>query len=623
MIKPIKRLLLLLFVFSCNISTAGEKILDFNSKINILNNGDILVLETIKINVENRRIRHGIYRDSPTVYFGAFLSNQKFNLTIIDVKLDGNKVDFIKERLLNGIRIRIGSKNYYVSKGIHTYSIEYIAEQQAKSFDDSEGLYWNVTGPGWIFPIEKASVDIYLPDHQQFSFLTNKAWTGKQGSTSQNFTSKTNNNSIHFETTRGLSSYEGLTIQTTWSKGAITSPKSQTWQFIKSNVFWLLSIIMLLLYPLYFYNTWKKAGIDPPKDPVFAIFEPPNNISPAAMRFVREKYHDSKGFSIAIMSLAAKNYISIEQSSKKKFILTKQNKKSESTLSKGEKAIFGYLFDKQKTVVISDEYNSRIKAAMGLLELTITNEHQEAFYKDNGKIWMIGVAISLVVLSFTWIHFFNWSSYAAPYLIFSAVTIVVSSVIISFAKKPSQKILAAIVPSGVLIITLMSESEKVYIAYLVITILIILTNALFFHLIQAPTVFGQNLLGKIEGFRMYLNTAEQDRLDLMHPPEMTPKLFEKYLPYALALDVENRWSEQFNKAMQAQGKNMNGYQPNWYVGNNYSRFNFATTASSIGTGLASSTIAAATPPAPSGGSGGFGGGGFSGGGGGGGGGGGW
>ncbi len=618
-----KKLILLFVMLLCNLSVASERILDFNSNIQVLDNGDILVLETIKINVENQRIRHGIYRDSPTVYLGAFLSHQKFNVTIINVKLDGTEVDYSKERLLNGIRIKIGSKDYYVSKGIHNYSIEYIAEQQIKSFDDSEGLYWNVTGSGWIFPIDKASVNINLPDSQPFDFLTSDAWTGKQDSTEQNFISKINNNSIHFETTRGLSSYQGLTVQTTWNKGAITNPKNQTWQFIKNNVFWLLSIIMLLLYPLYFYNTWKKVGIDPPKDPIYPVFEPPNNISPAAMRFVREKYHDSKSFSIAIMNLAAKNYITIEQISKKKYVLTKQYKKKTKQLSKGEKAMFGYLFDRQKTVVIDKKYNPRIKTAMSLLETTISNEYKDAFYKDNAKVWMIGVVISLIVLLFTWVHFFNLSSYAISYLLTSGAAILASAFILYFAKKTYQKILAAVIPAGVLIFALLSLSNKVYIAYLVLITLIILTNALFYHLIQAPTVFGQKLLGKIDGFRLYLNTAEQDRLDLMHPPEMTPKLFEKYLPYALALGVENRWSEQFNNAMQAQGKDMSNYHPNWYIGNNYSRFDFTTTASTIGAGLASSAVAAATPPAPSGGSGGFGGGGFSGGGGGGGGGGGW
>jgi Predicted membrane protein (DUF2207) C-terminal domain len=44
---------------------------------------------------------------------------------------------------------------------------------------------------------------------------------------------------------------------------------------------------------------------------------------------------------------------------------------------------------------------------------------------------------------------------------------------------------------------------------------------------------------------MYLIAAEQDRLEFFHPPERTPELFEKYLPFALALDVENEWCNLF------------------------------------------------------------------------------
>jgi hypothetical protein len=54
------------------------------------------------------------------------------------------------------------------------------------------------------------------------------------------------------------------------------------------------------------------------------------------------------------------------------------------------------------------------------------------------------------------------------------------------------------------------------------------------------------VLDKIEGFRTYLAAAEGDRLDRMTPPEKTPGLYQAYLPYALALGVENRWSEQFS-----------------------------------------------------------------------------
>jgi uncharacterized membrane protein YgcG len=614
---------LIVFCLFCTTGFTSENILNFHSRIDVLDNGDIHVTETIDIKVENRNIRHGIYRDNPTVYLGAFLSHQKFNIIIVDVKLDGNDVNYTTERLMNGIRVKIGSKDYYVSKGVHQYKIEYLSKQQIKTFSGSEGIYWNVTGTGWMFPINKASVDIYFSNAGSFSILSQDAWTGSQGSAGKHYTSQIYNDHIHFETTKKLYQYQGLTVQATWPEGIITNPQSKTWSFIKNNFFWLASIILLSLYPWYFYKTWKKVGIDPPKDPIYPLFKPPNNISPAAMRFVREKHYDSKGFSIAIMNLAVKNFITIEQVSKKKYILTKQSVKSEKELSRGESAIYGHLFLRKNTITIKNEYNSRVKTASGILDSKITNEHQAAFYKDNKTLWKAGVFISLVALFIAWVHFFNLSSYALNYLYMPLFAIILSAGALSFTKKPIYKLIVSIIPVIILIGTILNQSNKVYIAYLVIICFIIILNALFYHLLQAPTVFGQKLLGKIEGFRMYLNTAEQDRLDLMHPPEMTPQLFEKYLPYALALGVENKWSEQFNNAMKIQDKEIGNYHPNWYIGNNYSNFDFASTASSIGAGLASSVISASTPPSSSGSSSGFGGGGFSGGGGGGGGGGGW
>ena len=71
-------------------------------------------------------------------------------------------------------------------------------------------------------------------------------------------------------------------------------------------------------------------------------------------------------------------------------------------------------------------------------------------------------------------------------------------------------------------------------------------HAVFLFLLRAPTPFGRQALDEIEGFRTFLAAAEGDRLDRMTPPEKTPALFQAYLPYALALGVENRWSENFS-----------------------------------------------------------------------------
>ncbi len=144
---------------------------------------------------------------------------------------------------------------------------------------------------------------------------------------------------------------------------------------------------------------------------------------------------------------------------------------------------------------------------------------------------------------------------------------------------------------------------------------------LFNYLLKAPTPFGQKILDEIAGFRQYLSTAEQQRLNILHPPEKTPQLFEQLLPYAIALGVENEWSDQFADTLKRNAQQQDAYQPRWYSGDYKRGFSGRGIASSLGAGLSSSVASAATAPSSS--SGGFSGGGGAGSGGGGGGGGGW
>jgi hypothetical protein len=83
-------------------------------------------------------------------------------------------------------------------------------------------------------------------------------------------------------------------------------------------------------------------------------------------------------------------------------------------------------------------------------------------------------------------------------------------------------------------------------------------NGLFYELLKAPTRIGRLTLDEIEGFRLYLSVAEEDRLNLLHPPDETPELFEKFLPYAMALDVENQWGERFAGCSPRSGTSLAG-----------------------------------------------------------------
>ena len=131
---------------------------------------------------------------------------------------------------------------------------------------------------------------------------------------------------------------------------------------------------------------------------------------------------------------------------------------------------------------------------------------------------------------------------------------------------------------------------------------------------------GRKLLDEMMGFSDYLEVAEKEELNLRNPPEKTPALFEALLPYALALGVEQAWSEKFAGVLAAV-RNPDGgaYRPSWYSGS-WNTANLSKTTSTLAGGLNSALGSSVSPPGSSPGGGG---GGFSGGGGGGGGGGGW
>ena len=126
----------------------------------------------------------------------------------------------------------------------------------------------------------------------------------------------------------------------------------------------------------------------------------------------------------------------------------------------------------------------------------------------------------------------------------------------------------------------------------------------FAPIMPAKTRKGALALRKVRGFEEFLTRAEKDRLERM----ADKNLFEKYLPYAIALDVSDRWAAAFEGIYQE--------EPRWYVSSRRPEaFRPASFNRSLGTALASMGETMYAAPRSSG-SGGFsgGGGGFSGGG---------
>ena len=151
-------------------------------------------------------------------------------------------------------------------------------------------------------------------------------------------------------------------------------------------------------------------------------------------------------------------------------------------------------------------------------------------------------------------------------------------------------------------------------------ILCSLVFRIFSKLLKAYSPEGRQLADKIEGFRMFLSTADEKRFDLMSPPKKSLELYEKYLPFAIALGCENEWGQKFEEIIDTASLDGNVSSGTSFSQSMSRNNNFSSSFASSFSGAISS---ASSPPSSSSGGGSSFGGGSSGGGGGGGGGGGW
>jgi len=555
---------------------AQERITSFDSAITVNQDGSMRVENTIRAIVTGDQIQHGIYYDFPTVYANARTGGRLVvDFRVLGVQRDGRTEPYTVGNWGNGKRVKIGSANTLIVPGEHTWVLQFSVDRELGYFADHDELYWNVTGNGWVFPIDRASAIVTLPAGAAAKITGLSAYTGASGATtSAATTTQSADGTPTFVTTSVLNPGEGLTIVVGWPKGYVTPPTATTrlgW-FLRDNSALIVGFLGLLAVFLYYMTVWYRYGKDPDRGTIFAHFAPPEGMSPGGVRYLSHMGHDSKTFTAALIDMAVKRYISIHQERRKYWI--ERDTAPETVLSDDELALAGTLLGTSARVDFEQANNENIQRAILASKGPLEADYQPRFFVSNIGYFVMGILLSVGVALIT--AFLSLSGTAAQF---------VAPVVV----------IAALAVMGVV----------------------------FGLALKSYTTAGRKLMNEIEGFKLFLSVTEKDRMNLLNPPERTPEMFEKFLPYALALDVEQRWSEQFASIfarMEAEGR---PYAPIWYYGAYWNPVNPAAFASSIGNGFSNAISASAVAPGTKSGFGGGGGGGFSGGGGGGGGGGGW
>jgi len=650
-----RRCLLLLVLLALPLNArAAEVIHSFDSAVSVARDGELTVTETIRVRAEGYEIRRGIYRDFPLTFRDAAGSLHEVTFSLLEVRRDGHAEPYHTERKGGMLRIYAGAKDVIIPHGDHIYVFRYRTGRQIRWFDGKPELNWNVTGNFWHFPILAAHYQLTLPGGVPPVRYT--AYTGRLGARGTDWEGGVSSlDVLTVNSTRRLSPGEGLTVVAEIPANAVEPPSASMllWYQILDNRRWIFGGIGFVLVLGYYLASWNAVGRDPKAGLVIPLFHPPQGVSPALANYIhnwgfaREKW---RAFTAAVLSLAVRGLVHVDDSGGK--LTVKATGKSPegsafAALPAGEGAIVTWLNAQGGTGVIDRAHGEQIAKLGTAFTASIEAESRNRFFRRNLGYVTAGVAMTaLVVIGVMMFGGLDDTDMSIIFMLGFAglvfgmvvvpvlqslfggarfdvlVRIVITLAVFGILFSIGVNFVHAVFPQGFESARVWSFVADYPFSFVFVPAFATL-NGLFLHLMRAPTALGRPIMDELNGFKLYLETAESDRLN-MRPPELTADRFEALLPYAVALDVEKPWSAAFAAALKRahpeDADPTRHYTPGWYSGGSWSSDDFGRSVSSTVSSV-SGAFASAVPV--SSGSSGFSGGGGSGGGGGGGGGGGW
>lgn len=260
---------------------------------------------------------------------------------------------------------------------------------------------------------------------------------------------------------------------------------------------WLFGLAIVLPFA-YYLSAWWIIGRDRLRGTEFPRFAPPPGLSPAGVRQILGMGFDGKVMAAAVLGLAVRGHIRIARDRTGDYAMSRTGSPS-GDLTPAERKLMSTLFSGTNRVWVQSRDGARLRIAMETFRAHLEDELEGPAYATN--VWAVALGI-----------------------------VIGGSMIVVVAQAWAGH------PNG---------TGSVVLALGLLLAIQMLLNALFFRLMKAPTEYGRELLDEIAGFRMFLATAEHERIKLVDAPSMTPDLYARHLPYALAMDLEQDWSERF------------------------------------------------------------------------------
>jgi len=540
----------------------------FHSDIEIQEDGSVMVEETIVVDFTQEE-HHGIFRDIQYRYTDEKGNDFDLKVNVKSVTDElGNPWNYETSYDGDYFNLKIGDADILINE-IVTYKITYSFSRGINRFDENAELYWNVTGSFWPVSILKATANVTLPHStDDLSKLRTRCITGALGSTYENCASEVvDGQTFRFATTTPLFSYEGLTIVAGFPRALVKEPSAaeKLWWWITEYIWFFIPFIVFF----FLIMRWNKKGRDPEKrGTIIPYYKPPKGLTPSEVgAIVDEKVH-IEDITAAIIDLAVRGYIKIKEI-KGEGIFAKDDHelqlvkdyKGDKKLRNYEKDILEAIFNgskKKKISALKNKFYKHLSDIKNDIYKTIVNQK---YFPENPS------------------HVRD-SYYGA------GAIILVGGIIISFFFQRAM--------GGIIFAAILSGIQFF----------------IFGPFMPAKTAKGTHAMEQLLGLKMYIKTAEKDRVKFFEKDlakEKKIRLYEQILPFALVLGVGKYWSKAF--------KDIYTQPPDWYSGD-ISTFNTMSLYKNLNTSTKAmaSTFTSRPGGGAASGSSGFGGGGFSGGG---------
>lgn len=329
---------------------------------------------------------------------------------------------------------------------------------------------------------------------------------------------------------------------------------------------WMLAAPASLF--LFYLIAWFRIGPEPQPGPVVARYEPPDGLSPAAVRYISAGTTDGRSFAAVIAQLALRGCLRVEpDGAKYKLSRLMSDRAAESALAPEEKRVLALLFEDGPVIELSPAMDERNTAQNGRYVLHIHEELAKEcgakYFTRHSGIIAIGVLATFVVALLLAVRAGGREAIGAVFftmwMLFCGLVVgLMIELTFASAWKAAvrtrmgwSKLLpgtAAIAVFGAAIAYLLKLlAAGVSLSFALTLVAFLLANLAWPPFLKRKTPLGRQVCDRIAGFRRFLEKVEQDRLNRLNPASHPPEDLDRLLPYAIALELKDAWGDKLSQ----------------------------------------------------------------------------